>query len=68
MLEPREIKLALTWNLAPYWQAYTVLKVLCTLLEEKSSHQSVPLAVNPMSQSKTGLVRYNAIVVQTSKE
>lgn len=41
--EHEEIKCVVTWALYPYWLAFIMLEVLCTVLEENRNHQSYPL-------------------------
>lgn len=41
--EHEEIKRVVSWELYPYWLAFIMLEVLCTVLEENRNYQSSPL-------------------------
>lgn len=41
--EHEEIKCVVTWEPYPYWLAFIMLEVLCTVLEENHNHLSYPL-------------------------
>lgn len=41
--EHEDIKRVVSWERYPYWLAFIMPEVLCTVLEENRNHQSSPL-------------------------